>query len=138
MWPRVPTYAAFVTCSYNLVYCNCKLTQAIFVGACMRGNKDYNYVTITGNKESIHAGSAKVYNIYVTLIISVKQLMIVARYSIHIHCSNVQQEQLFRQLARDQNSNIQYTAKHKTKFRHMWAHTMCQGKTSAEEKTPKM
>ena len=76
----------------------------------MHGNKGYNYVTITGNKESIHAGSAKVYNIYVTLI-SIKQLMIVATYSIHIHCSNVQQEQLFRQLARDQNSNIQYTAK---------------------------
>ena len=101
----------------------------------MRGNKDYNYVTIMGNKEAIHAGSAKVYNIYVTLIISVKQLMIVATYSIRIHCSNVQQEQLFRQLAK---ILIYKTAKHKTKFRHMWAHTMCQGKTSAEEKNPKM
>ena len=48
---------------------------------------------------------------YVTLIISVKQLMIVATYSICIHCNNVQQEQLFRQLARDQNSNIQYITK---------------------------
>ena len=63
-----PTYAAFVTCGYNFVYYNCKLQEAIFVGACMHGNKGYNYVTITGNKESIHAGSAKVYNIYVTLI----------------------------------------------------------------------
>ena len=72
---------------------------------------------------------------YVTLIISVKQLMIVAKYSICIHCSNVQQEQLFRQLARDQNSNIQYTTKLNLGT---WAHTMCQGKTSAEEKTPKM
>ena len=36
------------------------------------------------------------------------------------------------EIARDQNILIHNTRQHKTKFRHLWVHTMCQGKNLSE------